>query len=60
MSNTAGTFCILIVLSHHAAAAKNRPAMAPDINNLFTIITIVNLLSGPLTFIGIRLYHRGC
>jgi hypothetical protein len=52
MSNSAGTFCITVLI-HYAAAAANTQTAAPDINDLFIIITIVNLLSGPLTFIGI-------
>ena len=52
VSNSAGALCVLSVLGPYAALASRGHGSVLDPNRLFTIVTTVNLLSGPLNILG--------
>lgn len=52
VSNSAGTLCVLSVLGPYAVLASRGHGSVLDPNRLFTIVTTVNLLSGPLNILG--------
>ncbi|KAH9920611.1 P-loop containing nucleoside triphosphate hydrolase protein [Fomitopsis serialis] len=52
LANTAGTLCILSVLGPYVLLAARNGRAPLDVNRLFTIVTTLNLVSQPLSFLG--------